>query len=144
MLVVILITITVSLLYIHYLTFFTHFSCSKNGTIKGKGEEKLKIIRTIGLQLCFLTASTVSTVTWSQSANDWQSGEEIFGKICQYCHTQGVGPVLTGRNLPPVYFTTIARNGLNAMPAFRPTELSAEDLEKVADFLSQSTGEENQ
>lgn len=104
----------------------------------------MKIIKTIGLLLCLFYATTVSRVTWSQSANDWQSGEEIFGKICHYCHTQGVGPVLTGRNLPPVYFTTIARNGLNAMPAFRPTELSAEDLEKVAEFLSQSTGGQSQ
>jgi len=86
----------------------------------------------------------MSSAAWSQSANDWESGEQIFGKICQYCHTQGVGPVLTDRNLPPVYFTTIARNGLNAMPAFRPTELSAADLEKVAAYLSQSASERNQ
>ncbi len=86
----------------------------------------------------------MSSLAWSQSANEWVSGEQIFGKVCQYCHTEGVGPVLTGRNLPPVYFTTIARNGLNAMTAFRPTELSSDDLEKVANFLSQSISEENQ
>mgnify|MGYP003694997981 CR=1 FL=1 len=86
----------------------------------------------------------MSSFAWSQSANDWESGEHIFDKICQYCHTQGVGPVLTGRNLPPIYFTTIARSGLNAMPAFRPTELSPDDLEKVANYLSQSTSEANQ
>ncbi len=85
----------------------------------------------------------LSQSAWSQSANDWESGEQIFGKICQYCHTQGVGPILTGRNLPPVYFSTIARNGMNAMPAFRPTELSSADLEKVANFLSESASEEN-
>ena len=85
--------------------------------------------------ICLLLSSTV---TWAQAADEWESGEEIFEKICQYCHTQGVGPVLTGRNLPPVYFSVIARNGLNAMPAFRPSELSAADLEKVAVFLSES------
>jgi mono/diheme cytochrome c family protein len=100
---------------------------------------KIKIIA--GIASLSLLASSSS---WTQSANDWQSGEEIFGKICQYCHTQGVGPVLTGRNLPPVYFSTIARNGLNAMPAFRVTELSAEDLQKVSEFLSQSPSENAQ
>ncbi len=99
------------------------------------------MIKIISLVICM---AFMSSFAWAQSANDWESGEQIFDKICQYCHTQGVGPVLTGRNLPPVYFTTIARNGLNAMPAFRPTELSPEDLEKVANFLSQSAGEGNQ
>jgi mono/diheme cytochrome c family protein len=101
----------------------------------------LKIIKNISLAIAM---SLMSSLAWSQSANDWESGEQIFNKICQHCHTQGVGPVLTGRNLPPVYFTTIARNGLNAMPAFRPTELSSDDLEMVANFLSQSASEENQ
>lgn len=101
----------------------------------------MNIIKIISLTICL---SIMSSFAWAQSANDWESGEQIFGKICQYCHTQGVGPVLTGRNLPPVYFTTIARSGLRAMPAFRPTELSTDDLEKVANFLSQSAGEANQ
>lgn len=101
----------------------------------------MNIIKNISLTICLLL---MSSLVWSQSANDWESGEQIYSKICQYCHTQGVGPVLTGRNLPPVYFRTIARNGLNAMPAFRPTELSSDDLEKVANFLSQSTSGENQ
>ncbi len=77
------------------------------------------------------------TQAWAQAADEWETGEQIYEKICQHCHTQNVGPVLTGRNLPPIYFATIARNGLNAMPAFRPSELSAEDLEKVATYLSQ-------
>ena len=100
----------------------------------------MKIIKVVSLAVCMLF---LSQSAWSQSANDWESGEQIFGKICQYCHTQGVGPILTGRNLPPVYFSTIARNGMNAMPAFRPTELSSAYLEKVANFLSESASEEN-
>jgi mono/diheme cytochrome c family protein len=91
--------------------------------------------------ICLLFCNSVAM---AQSADDWESGEQIFDKICQYCHTQGVGPVLTGRNLPPVYFTTITRNGLNAMPAFRPTELSTDDLQKVAIYLSNTRNEDNQ
>ncbi len=86
-------------------------------------------------------SSAYSNATLAQSADDWESGKQIFDNICQHCHTQKVGPVLTGRNLPAVFYTTIARNGLNAMPAFRPTELSDADLEKVGQYLSQSSGE---
>ena len=101
----------------------------------------MKILKIISLAICMVFMSSAAL---SQSANDWESGEQIYDKICQYCHTEGVGPVLTGRSLPPVYLLTIARNGLNAMPAFRPTELSSDDLQKVANFLSQSMSEENQ
>ncbi len=100
----------------------------------------MKIIKIISLVIGMLVTSSAA---WSQSANEWESGEQIYEKVCQYCHTTDVGPVLTGRNLPAVYFATIARSGLNAMPAFRPSELSADDLEKVANFLSESTGEAN-
>lgn len=88
--------------------------------------------------------SFLSTQASAQAADEWESGEQIYEKICQHCHTQNVGPVLTGRNLPPIYFATIARNGLNAMPAFRPSELSAEDLENVATYLSQLPAEDSQ
>tara|TARA_R110000772_G_scaffold38354_20_gene90561 strand:+ start:455 stop:697 length:243 start_codon:yes stop_codon:yes gene_type:complete len=77
----------------------------------------------------------------AQAADEWESGKQIFDKVCQYCHTQNVGPVLTGRNLPPVFFTVIARSGLRAMPAFRPSELSDSDLEKIGIYLSESSEE---
>tara|TARA_R100001143_G_C3356681_1_gene132838 strand:- start:46 stop:351 length:306 start_codon:yes stop_codon:yes gene_type:complete len=101
----------------------------------------LKSIKSISfvLGICFS-----GTQVWAQAADEWESGEQIYEKVCQHCHTEGVGPVLTGRNLPPVYFSTIARNGLNAMPAFRPSELSAEDLEKIANYISQLPGEGEQ
>lgn len=101
----------------------------------------MKIIKIICLVWGMLF---VVSPAWSQSANDWESGEQIFDKVCQYCHTHDVGPVLTGRSLPPEYFATIARNGLRAMPAFKPTELSSEDLAKVANYLSESPSEEIQ
>ena len=86
----------------------------------------------------------LNAAAWSQSANEWETGEQIFDKVCQYCHTHDVGPILTGRDLSPAYSIAIARNGLNGMPAFRPTELSAEDLEKVATYLSESPSEDSQ
>jgi mono/diheme cytochrome c family protein len=78
-----------------------------------------------------LTASTAS----AQSADEWQSGQQIYENVCQYCHTNDVGPVLTGRDFPALYFKLIARNGQNGMPAFKPTELSDKDLDKIAEYL---------
>lgn len=49
------------------------------------------------------------------------SGHRYYEKICAKCHEAGVGPNLKGRGLPPEYFAAIARNGFNAMPAFRVT-----------------------
>jgi mono/diheme cytochrome c family protein len=101
----------------------------------------LELFKNISLMV---SLSFLSTQALAQAADEWESGEQIYEKICQHCHTQNVGPVLTGRNLPAIYFATIARNGLNAMPAFRPSELSAEDLEKVATYLSQLSAEDSQ
>ena len=75
---------------------------------------------------------------FAQSADDWQSGEQIYDLVCQYCHQNEVGPVLTGRQLPEPYIEVITRNGFRAMPAFRQTELSDEDLAKVAAYVSAS------
>lgn len=77
----------------------------------------------------------ITTNSLAESANEWQSGKQIYNNICGHCHEVGVGPVLSGRDLPAAYFKTIARSGRAAMPAFRPTELSNKDLDKIAGFL---------
>jgi 4-cresol dehydrogenase (hydroxylating) cytochrome subunit len=66
-------------------------------------------------------------------------GQRFFDKTCAKCHTAGVGPELRGRNLPPEYFVAIARNGLNAMPSFRITDIDDATLLDVGKYLSTST-----
>lgn len=65
-------------------------------------------------------------------------GQRYFNTICAKCHTAGVGPELRGRQLPPEYFVAIARNGFNAMPAFRITDIDDATLRDVGKYLSQS------
>ena len=65
-------------------------------------------------------------------------GQKFFEKTCAKCHLAGVGPELRGRNLPPEYFVAIARNGLNAMPAFRITDIDDATLLDVGKYLSQT------
>lgn len=89
-------------------------------------------------------------------------GKQVYDALCLACHDeipeqidpQGMPPmtgtqalqiryqgelpaVLDQRtDLTPGYVRTIVRQGSNVMAAFRPTEISDEDLEAVAAYLS--------
>lgn len=66
------------------------------------------------------------------------AGKRFYEKVCARCHEAGIGPMLLGRELPPVLITTIARSGRNAMPAFRISDVDDQTLEAVAAFVSTS------
>ena len=65
-------------------------------------------------------------------------GKRFFEKVCAKCHEAGIGPVLTGRGLEPIFYTTIARHGNRAMPAFRMTDIDDATLQDLAVYLSKS------
>lgn len=69
---------------------------------------------------------------------DYGSGKEAYDKLCGYCHKPevGVGTAIEGRNLPVEFVKAIARNGLNAMPAFPETHIDDETLEAVAEYIN--------
>lgn len=62
--------------------------------------------------------------------------EKIYATTCGYCHGRNVGPVILGRNLDPATIKLIVRGGHNAMPAFRPTEISPAELDAVANWVA--------
>jgi mono/diheme cytochrome c family protein len=64
--------------------------------------------------------------------------EKVYAVTCGYCHGRNVGPVILGRQLPPDAIKAIVRHGQNAMPAFRPTEISNAELDAVAKWVSTS------
>lgn len=72
----------------------------------------------------------------ADSSGKWKSPQEAYEKVCAYCHDTNIGPVLTGRNLPPEYILTMVRMGNRAMPAFRPTELDDQLLAGVARYIA--------
>ena len=74
----------------------------------------------------------------ADSTGRWQSGQEADKKVCAYCHEANVGPVLTGRNLPPAYITSVVRAGNQAMPAFRPSEIDDGTLNSLARMIAAS------
>lgn len=74
----------------------------------------------------------------ADSTGKWQSSQEIYNKVCGYCHEANVGPVITGRNLMPEYIHAIVRNGNRAMPAFRESEINDAALAGVVKLVSTS------
>ncbi|MCF7981921.1 MAG: cytochrome c [Pseudomonadales bacterium] len=76
----------------------------------------------------------------AQAGDPERSGERVYQAVCQYCHETGIGPKLTGRQLPSAYIQHVARNGLRAMPAFRITEISHQELASVAKLIETSNG----
>lgn len=91
------------------------------------------VLLTLGLAAAAAAADPAPT-------ND--KGRRFYEKVCARCHEAGIGPVLLGRGLPPAMFTTIARAGLNGMPAFRVSDVDDATLQAVADYLATSKAKE--
>lgn len=69
---------------------------------------------------------------------DERAPEEVYAKTCGYCHGKNVGPVIRARALPADAIKTIVRHGQNGMPAFRPTEITNSELDRLAAWISAS------
>lgn len=83
-------------------------------------------------------AAIAPGAAFAEAAGQWQSGQQIYTQTCALCHNAGVGPSLLGRELPPDLVKYMALNGLRAMPAFRPTDFNAKDLDMLAVFIRDS------
>lgn len=93
--------------------------------------------RLTGIVACAVVAlgSTVAEAAW-------RDGAQVFEKVCGHCHEAGVGPVITGRNLPTEYIQRVVRYGNRAMPAFRQTEIDDAALADVARLVSTGKAKE--
>lgn len=74
----------------------------------------------------------------ADSSGKWQNSQEIYDKVCGYCHEVNIGPVILGRNLLPDYIKSVVRNGNRAMPAFRESEIDDAALAGVVKLVSTS------
>ena len=82
------------------------------------------------------------------------TGAEIFAKNCSYCHgpgrdhpgtrqlgdTRGKEFALLEKrtDLHADYVETIVRHGLNAMPPFKPTVITDDELDRLAKYLAKA------
>jgi mono/diheme cytochrome c family protein len=65
-------------------------------------------------------------------------GAGAYARTCGYCHDQGIGPALRGREFDQSSLIPIVRNGLGAMPAFRESEVSDGEIGDIALALTRS------
>ena len=89
----------------------------------------------------FVVAASALLAVASASADSsgkWQNSQEIYDKVCGYCHEVNVGPVILGRGLLPDYIKAVVRNGNRAMPAFRESEIDDAALAGVVKLVSTS------
>lgn len=89
-------------------------------------------------------ACLFSLAAWAGSEGRWKSGEEVYAKVCGYCHQTGIGPVIKGRQLSAAYTTHVVRHGLLAMPAFPASFIDDQALREVADYISKSAADRKQ
>ena len=101
--------------------------------------KRLLSVTALGAGL-MLTAGTAvaQSQPGPQSPTVEGQGKRYFEKVCAKCHEAGIGPVLTGRGLDPLFYTTIVRHGNRAMPAFRMTDIDDATLQDLGVYLSKS------
>ncbi len=67
-----------------------------------------------------------------------EHGRQVFLANCHQCHPggeAGLGPAINDKPLPGFLIRLQVRNGLGAMPAFSPQEISAEELADLIAYL---------
>ena len=67
-----------------------------------------------------------------------RSPEQVYSAVCGYCHGRNVGPVILGRHVPAATAEMMVRHGMNAMPAFRPAEITTAELKALALWVEKS------
>ncbi|MEZ5744807.1 MAG: cytochrome c [Sphingomonadaceae bacterium] len=92
----------------------------------------------LALAACFGIATTAYAAQKLGEVQPERAPEQVYAKVCGYCHGRNVGPIILGRQLPPEAITTIARHGQTGMPAFRPTEITDSELAALAKWISTS------
>lgn len=85
-----------------------------------------------------LPFALIAVSAHAQDDSRWDSGKELYDKVCGHCHAPevGVGTAIGGRDLPAAYITFVVRNGFNAMPAFPASFIDDESLAQVAEYLA--------
>jgi mono/diheme cytochrome c family protein len=108
-------------------------------------------MRALHLAAIALGAGALASAAFTARASDARSGQEIYSDKCVYCHdSRGWGTRVLARRTPPgeaelvkrkdlpaAYTQLVVRRGLNSMPGFTPTDLSDEEIARVARWLDE-------
>ena len=80
--------------------------------------------------------------TRAQGANHWKDGDQVYDKVCKYCHEVGIGPDLKGAHYASQLTVAMVRVGPAAMPSFHKTDIDDDVLKKLGDMLQTADGPE--
>lgn len=95
----------------------------------------------------FAAIGLVARIAWAgppevpEQGFTWKDGAEVYQKVCALCHESSIGPILLGENLDPAYIQMIVRQGNEAMPAFRASEIDDKTLAKLAEYISNTAAD---
>ena len=89
-------------------------------------------MRVLPTTACLLALTTIALPVHAE-----RSAQQVWADTCSYCHSNGIGPELRGRQLPPAMVQAFARYGVRQMPAFRESEISDAELATLATWLNQ-------
>lgn len=105
-----------------------------------RGTQKAKLsVWAVGLG-ALTAAGSAASMASAQPANEppARSPQHIYDRTCGYCHGHNVGPLILGRRLPAPVITALVRSGQGAMPAFKPTEITNQELAALAAWIEAS------
>lgn len=87
--------------------------------------------------LSAISLCVACTAKADESRLKWSGPEHIWRSSCGYCHGGAAGaPELRGAGLPPEAIIQFARQGAPGMPPFHASEISDEDLTRLAKWIS--------
>lgn len=98
-----------------------------------------------------VAAGALASASLTAQASDARSGQDIYRDKCVYCHDSrgwgtrvlarrtppGEGELVKRKDLPAAYTQIVVRRGLNSMPGFTPTDLSDEEIARLAHWLDE-------
>ena len=107
----------------------------------------MKLARDLGLTLCSLALAGLGIAAAAQDRQ--RAAPEIFADTCVHCHDAGgwgtrslaqrvpagQAELLKRKDLPVVLTRIAVRRGIGAMPPLTPTDLTDEELERLARWL---------
>ena len=106
--------------------------------MRSQGARNLSVVAGMGLLAAVGLAAGQADKAQAQATYEVEprAPEYLYARTCGYCHGHDVAPIIRGRNLPAPVIVAMVRAGQGAMPAFKPTEITNQELDALAQWLS--------
>ena len=95
-------------------------------------------MKRFGVLIAGMTATVVMTILPAlvHSAEAGRAPQLIWNTTCKSCHETGAAPAILGMHLPADRIKAVVRNGGLEMLPFSDDQVSDDELEALADWVS--------